>query len=74
MKNTCPQYTMDVRRINTLYDPVAKKDAAASLFDAGVQVVLTRADTPAVADVAQADSQPRWMAVCHSCFDTAFIL
>ena len=31
----------------------AEKDAAASLFDAGAQVVFTGADTPAVADVAQ---------------------
>jgi len=50
---TCPDCTMDVRWINTWHDPVAEKDAAASLFDAGAQVVLTGADTPAVADVAQ---------------------
>lgn len=53
-KKTCPECTMDVRWINTWHDPVAEKDAAASLFDAGAQVVLTGADTPAVADVAQA--------------------
>jgi len=52
-KKTCPECTMDVRWINTWHDPVAEKDAAASLFDAGAQVVLTGADTPAVADVAQ---------------------
>jgi basic membrane protein A len=52
-KKTCPDCTMDVRWINTWHDPVAEKDAAASLFDAGAQVVLTGADTPAVADVAQ---------------------
>lgn len=53
MRKTCPECTMDVRWINTWHDPVAEKEAAASLFDAGAQVVLTGADTPAVADVAQ---------------------
>jgi len=53
MRETCPECTMDVRWINTWHDPVAEKNAAASLFDAGAQVVFTGADTPAVADVAQ---------------------
>jgi basic membrane protein A len=53
MKKTCPECTMDVRWISTWHDPVAEKDAAASLFDGGAQVVFTGADTPAVADVAQ---------------------
>ena len=53
-KKTCPECTMDVRWINTWHDPVVEKEAAASLFDAGADVVLTGADTPAVADVAQA--------------------
>jgi basic membrane protein A and related proteins len=53
-KKTCPECTMDVRWINTWHDPVAEKDGAASLFDAGAQVVLTGADTPSNADVAQA--------------------
>ncbi len=53
MKKTCPECTMDVRWINTWHDPVIEKEAAASLFDAGSQVVFTGADTPAVADVAQ---------------------
>ena len=52
-KQTCPECTMDVRWINTWHDPIAEKDAAASLFDAGADVVFTGADTPAVADVAQ---------------------
>ena len=56
-KKTCPECTMDVRWINTWHDPVAEKDGAASLMDAGAQVVLTGADTPAVADVAQAKSK-----------------
>src|SRR5215510_6586177 len=53
MKVTCPECTMDVRWINTWHDPVLEKEAAASLFDGGAQVVFTGADTPAVADVAQ---------------------
>ncbi len=53
MRKTCPECTMDVRWINTWHDPIIEKDAAASLFDAGAQVVFTGADTPAVADVAQ---------------------
>jgi basic membrane protein A len=53
MKQTCPECTMDVRWINTWHDPIIEKEAAASLFDAGAQVVFTGADTPAVADVAQ---------------------
>ncbi|MGB6420250.1 MAG: BMP family ABC transporter substrate-binding protein [Anaerolineales bacterium] len=53
MKETCPECTMDVRWINTWHDPIIEKEAAASLFDAGAQVVFTGADTPAVADVAQ---------------------
>src|SRR5215216_5312224 len=53
MKKTCPECTMDVRWINTWHDPVIEKEAAASLFDAGAQVVFTGADTPANADVAQ---------------------
>jgi basic membrane protein A and related proteins len=52
-KQTCPECTMDVRWINTWHDPIAEKEAAASLFDAGADVVFTGADTPAVADVAQ---------------------
>jgi basic membrane protein A len=52
MRKTCPECTMDVRWINTWHDPVKEKEGAASLFDAGAQVVLTGADTPAAADVA----------------------
>ncbi|NPV76601.1 MAG: BMP family ABC transporter substrate-binding protein [Anaerolineae bacterium] len=52
MRKTCPECTMDVRWINTWHDPIIEKEAAASLFDAGAQVVFTGADTPAVADVA----------------------
>ena len=50
---TCPECTIDVRFINTWHDPQKERDGAASLFDAGAQVVFTGADTPAVADVAK---------------------
>ena len=53
MRETCPECTMDVRWLNTWHDPIIEKEAAASLFDGGAQVVFTGADTPAVADVAQ---------------------
>ncbi|MEA2607943.1 MAG: basic rane protein, partial [Chloroflexota bacterium] len=49
VKKTCPECTMDIRFINTWHDPVKEKDAAASLFDAGADVVFTGADTGAVA-------------------------
>jgi len=52
VKQTCPECTMDIRFINTWHDPIKERDGAASLFDAGAQVVFTGADTPAVADVA----------------------
>lgn len=52
-KETCPECTMDVRFINTWHDPAIERDGAASLFDAGAQVVFTGADTPAVAVVAE---------------------
>jgi basic membrane protein A len=53
VKQTCPECTMDVRWINTWHDPTLERDGAASLFDAGAQVVFTGADTPAVAQVAE---------------------
>ena len=57
VKVTCPECTMDIRFINTWHDPGKEKDAAASLFDAGAQVVFTGADTPADADVATGEGQ-----------------
>ena len=52
-RETCPECTMDVRWINTWHDPQIEREAAASLFDAGAQVVFTGADTPAPAAVAE---------------------
>lgn len=51
-QQTCPDCTMDVRWIFTWHDPIIEKDAASSLFDTGVQVVMTGADTPAPAEAA----------------------
>jgi basic membrane protein A len=55
---TCPECKIDVRFINTWHDPQKERDGAASLFDAGADVVFTGADTPAVADVAA--EKGRW--------------
>jgi basic membrane protein A len=45
-KTTCPECTMEVRWINTWYDPDKEKQAAQSLLDAGVDIVLIGSDTP----------------------------
>ena len=52
LQETCPECTMDVRWIYTWHDPIVEKEAASSLFDAGAQVVMTGADTPAPAEAA----------------------
>lgn len=51
-QKTCPECTVDVRWIFTWHDPIIEKEAAASLFDSGVQIVMTGADTPAPAEAA----------------------
>ena len=53
VKETCPECTVDIRFIKTWHDPTLEREGAASLFDAGAQVVFTGADTPAVAQVAE---------------------
>jgi basic membrane protein A and related proteins len=45
VKITCPECTMEVRWINTWYDPDKEKQAGQSLIDAGVDVVLIGSDT-----------------------------
>jgi basic membrane protein A and related proteins len=60
MRKTCPECTLDVRWINTWHNPVDEKQGAASLFDAGAQVVFTGADTPAPADVAAQQGKGKW--------------
>lgn len=49
VQRTCPECTIDVRFINTWHDPILEQEGAKSLFDAGAQVVMTGADTPAPA-------------------------
>ena len=51
-QQTCPECTIDVRWIFTWHDPILEQEAASSLFDAGAQVVMNGADTPAAADAA----------------------
>ena len=46
---TCPECKIDVRFIKTWHDPILEQQAAESLFEAGAQVVMTGADTPAPA-------------------------
>lgn len=46
VKVTCPECTMEIRWINTWYDPDKEKQAAQSLLDAGVDIVLIGSDTP----------------------------
>jgi len=46
VKQTCAECTMEVRWINTWYDPDKEKQAAQSLLDAGVGIVLIGSDTP----------------------------
>jgi len=54
VQKTCPECTIDVRFINTWHDPILEQEGARSLFDAGAQVVMTGADTPAPALAAPA--------------------
>lgn len=46
VKQTCADCTMEVRWINTWYDPDKEKQAAQSLLDAGVDIILIGSDTP----------------------------
>ena len=45
-RQTCPACSVEVRWINTWFDPTKEREAADSLLEAGVQVVVTGADTP----------------------------
>ncbi len=45
-QEVCPECTVEVRWINTWFDPTKEREAADSLLEAGVQVVITGADTP----------------------------
>ncbi|MGC4120243.1 MAG: BMP family ABC transporter substrate-binding protein [Myxococcales bacterium] len=45
-KKTCPECTMEIRWINSWFDPTREREAAESLFKSGTYVVVTGADTP----------------------------
>jgi basic membrane protein A len=45
-RKTCPACTMEVRWINSWFDPTREREAAESLLKAGAHVVITGADTP----------------------------
>ena len=46
MRKTCPDCVMEIRWINTWFDPVKEREAAESLLKAGADVIITGADTP----------------------------
>ena len=52
VQETCPECVANIRWILTWHDPIIEREAAASLFDAGAQVVTSDADTPAPAEAA----------------------
>lgn len=52
VQETCPECTIDIRWIGSWHDPILEQEAAKSLFDAGAQVVMNGADTPAAAQAA----------------------
>jgi basic membrane protein A and related proteins len=44
-KQTCPECTMEIRWVNSWFDPGKEQEAAESMLNAGVDVVVTGADT-----------------------------
>jgi basic membrane protein A len=44
-RQTCPECTIELRWMNSWFDPGKEQEAAESMFNAGVQVVVTGADT-----------------------------
>ena len=56
VQQTCPECKVDLLWINTWHDPIIEREGADSLFDAGANVVMTGADTPASA-LAAADRE-----------------
>ena len=45
-RKTCPDCTMEVRWLNSWFNPTREREAAESLLQAGAHVVITGADTP----------------------------
>lgn len=58
MKKTCPECVMEIRWINSWFDPPREMEAAESLIQAQCDVVITGADTPG--PVALAGRYGRW--------------
>ncbi len=44
-RQTCPECTLEIRWMNSWFDPGKEQEAAESMFNAGVDVVITGADT-----------------------------
>lgn len=55
---TCPECTVEIRWINSWFDPPREKEAAESLVQAGADVVVTGADTPG--PIVAAGEAGRW--------------
>lgn len=57
-KVTCPECTMQVRWIDSWFDPGKEQEAAESLFAAGVDVIISGADTTGA--IVVAGQKDRW--------------
>ena len=44
-KQTCPECTLEIRWLNSWFDPTMEQQSAESMFNAGVDVVITGEDT-----------------------------
>ncbi|MBI5481598.1 MAG: BMP family ABC transporter substrate-binding protein [Deltaproteobacteria bacterium] len=57
-KQTCPECTMEIRWVNSWFDPGKEQEAAESMLNAGVDVVVTGADT--TGPIVVAGKRGRW--------------
>jgi basic membrane protein A len=57
-RQTCPECTMEIRWVNSWFDPGREQEAAESLLNAGVDVVVTGADT--TGPITVAGKKGRW--------------
>jgi basic membrane protein A len=58
MRQTCPECTLELRWVHSWFDPGREQEAAESLFDAGVDVVITGADT--TGPIVTAERRGKW--------------
>ena len=58
IKDTCPTCILEIRWINSWFDPVKEKEAAESLLQVGADVIITGADTPG--PIAAAGQMGKW--------------